>query len=46
MKKNKLLKCENSIVKVLEIKEDDVLIINCFHKSMQKWIKLLKITSL
>ena len=38
MKKNDLLKCGDSIVRILEVKDGSVLIVDCVHKSMPKWI--------
>lgn len=38
MEKNKLLKCEKNIIRVLDSKDDMVLIIDCIKQSMPTWI--------
>jgi len=38
MKKNDLLKKETAIIRVLELKEEKALIINCLKMTMPKWI--------
>ena len=38
MKKNDLLKKEDSIIRVLEIKGDKALVIDCIKRTMPKWI--------
>lgn len=38
MKRNELLKKEYNIIRVLELKENWVLIINCCHQDMPKWV--------
>ncbi len=38
MEKNKLLKCEKHIIRVLDSKDDMVLIIDCIKQSMPTWI--------
>lgn len=38
MKKNDLLKREDSIIRVLEIKDDKALVIDCIKRTMPKWI--------
>ena len=45
MKKNDLLKSGDSIIRILEIKDDSVLIVDCIHKSMPKWIKQTELAS-
>lgn len=44
MKKNRLLKCKNSIIRVLDIQSESILIIDCLKRTMPKWIdaKLLQ----
>lgn len=39
MQKNKLLQYENTIIRVIEIKDDKVFIVNCTDKAMPKWIQ-------
>lgn len=39
MQKNELLKHESSIVRILEINDDSVLIVDCINKSMPKWVQ-------
>lgn len=41
MQKYDLLKNENSIIRVLDIKNEDVFIINCLKKSTPKWTNFL-----
>ena len=43
MKKNSLLRYDNSIIRILEIKDNQALIINCTKKSMPKWIDKSKL---
>lgn len=38
MKKNSLLKWDNTIFRVLDIREEKALIIDCTQKSMPKWV--------
>ena len=45
MKKNELLKYGDSIIRILEIKDDSVLIVDCIHKSMPRWIKQFDLAS-
>lgn len=45
MKKNELLKHGNSIIRVLEIGDDAVLIVDCVHKSMPKWVEQSELAS-
>ena len=45
MKKNELLKCGNSIIRILEIKADSALIVDCIHKAMPQWIQQSELTS-
>lgn len=40
MKNNDLLKYENSLIRVLDIKETSVLVIDCNKKSMPKWVSI------
>lgn len=37
MKKNDLIRINNDIIRILEIQDDKILIINCSQKSMPKW---------
>ena len=39
MQKNELLKQEKNIVRILEIKSDSALIVDCIHKSMPRWVQ-------
>ena len=39
MKKYELLKCNGSIIRILEIDDDAVLVVDCLRKSMPKWRK-------
>ena len=39
MKKNDLLKYGESIIRILEIKDESVLIVDCVHKAMPKWLQ-------
>jgi len=45
MKKNKLMKHGDSIIRILEIGDDAVLIIDCVHKSMPRWVKQSNLAS-
>ena len=45
MKKNELLKFGDSIIRILEIGDDSVLIVDCIHKSMPKWVEQSDIVS-
>jgi len=38
MQRNDLIRCGESVFRVLETREDEVLIINCVQKSMPKWV--------
>ena len=38
MKKNDLMRKENEIIRILEVGEDKVLIIDCINKTMPKWV--------
>ena len=40
MKKYDLLKSGDSIVRVLEVREDRVLVIDCIKKTMLVWVEL------
>lgn len=40
MKKNDLLKYGESIIRILEIKDDSVLVVDCVHKAMPKWMQM------
>ena len=44
MKNNDLLKYENSLIRVLDIKETSVLVIDCNKKSMPKWVSVSAIS--
>lgn len=44
MKNNDLLKYENSLIRVLDIKETSVLVIDCNKKSMPKWVSISAIS--
>ena len=39
MKKNELLKCGDSIIRILETKAESALIVDCIHKAMPKWMQ-------
>lgn len=39
MQKNELLRKENTIIRVLDIKDDSILVIDCIKRTMPKWIK-------
>ena len=39
MKKNDLLKDGNNIIRVLEVKPDKILIIDCIKKTMPVWVE-------
>lgn len=39
MQKNELLKCGDGIIRILEGKDDSVLIVDCIQKSMPKWVQ-------
>ena len=39
MKKNSLLRYDNNIIRILEVDNDDIVFINCTHRSMPKSIK-------
>lgn len=39
MKKNSILKKEETVIRVLEVKDKDVLIIDCIRLDMPKWVK-------
>lgn len=39
MQKNELLKYDDSIIRILESKDDSVLIVDCIQKSMPKWVQ-------
>ena len=45
MKKNELLKYGNSIIRILEMGDNAVLIVDCVHKSMPKWVEQSDIVS-
>ena len=45
MKKNELMKYGNSIIRILDIGDDAVLIVECVHKSMPKWVEQSNLTS-
>ncbi|MBE5766995.1 MAG: hypothetical protein E7335_07530 [Clostridiales bacterium] len=38
MQKNELLKCGDNIIRILEVREDSVLIVGCTRKFMPKWV--------
>ena len=40
MKKNDLLKKDDKVIRVLELKEDRVLVIDCIKRTMPKWIEV------
>ena len=44
MRKNKLLRHEDTIFRILEEKEEKVLVIDCVKKSLPKWINCSEIT--
>lgn len=39
MQKNELLKCGDSIIRILEIKDDAALTVDCIRKAMPKWVQ-------
>lgn len=39
MQKNELLKYDDSIIRILEIKADSALVVDCIRKSMPKWVQ-------
>ena len=41
MRKNELYRNNNSIIRVLEIKNNAVLVIDCINKTMPQWIGIL-----
>ena len=43
MKKNDLLKCGNTIIRVLEIQDDKAFIINCQKRNIPTWILVSEI---
>ncbi len=45
MKKNSLMKKDESIIRILDISSDKLLIIDCLKKSMPKWVELSFIES-
>ena len=40
MRKNDLMRYGDKIIRILVVREDVVLIIDCLHKSMPKWMEL------
>lgn len=40
MQKNSLWKCDNSVVRVLELQEGQVFVIDCVKRTMPKWIDI------
>ena len=38
MKKNSLLKQDNTIIRILEVKDNEILIINCTQREMPRWV--------
>lgn len=40
MKKNDLLRKDECIIRILEIKEDKALVIDCIKKTMPKWVEI------
>lgn len=40
MKKNDLLKYGERIIRILETKDDSVLVVDCVHKAMPKWMQM------
>ena len=40
MKKNDLLKKDDNIIRVLEIKDDKALVIDCIKRTMPKWVEI------
>ena len=45
MKKYELLKCNDSIIRILEIDDDAVLVVDCIRKSMPKWRQLAELVN-
>lgn len=43
MKKNDLLKCGNTVIRVLEIQDDKAFIINCQKRNIPTWISVSEI---
>lgn len=43
MKKNSLLKQDNTIIRILEVKDNEILIINCTKREMPKWVYKLEL---
>ena len=39
MQRNELIKHGNSVFRVLEIRDNSVLLVDCLHKSMPRWIE-------
>lgn len=39
MQRNKLIRCGEHIIRILEMSEDSVLIVDCIHKSMPRWVQ-------
>lgn len=40
MKKNDLFKKDDKLLRVLEIKDDNVLVIDCVKRTMPKWVEV------
>ena len=45
MKKNELMKYDDRIIRILEIRNDSALIVDCIHKAMPKWIQKSELAS-
>lgn len=45
MQKNDLLRHENSVLRILDIQEDKLLVIDCLHKSIPKWISASELSA-
>ncbi|MGN0184416.1 MAG: hypothetical protein ACI4AL_04800 [Aristaeellaceae bacterium] len=43
MQKNELIRCGEDIIRILDIKGDSALIVDCIHKSMPKWVQQLEL---
>lgn len=43
MQKNDLIKLQGSVYRILEIRENSVLTVDCLHQSMPTWIDISKL---
>lgn len=45
MQKNELMKSGDSIIRILQVKEDSVLIVNCTSKAMPSWVEKAELSA-